>query len=121
MGVLWIAKLSAILFEVVTSSFKRTMTSLIAGLEKSCVYRVNSALRLPFVLIKNYWPPNHFFQPPTAVLNLQPWDQDSKTQLCKPCLDSLIVAYEKARQELWDDLPSYFGLPPWEELKDFDT
>lgn len=52
---------------------------------------------------------------------LQPWNQDSKTQLCKPCLDSLIAAYEKARRKLWDDLPSFFGLPPWEELKDFDA
>jgi hypothetical protein len=52
---------------------------------------------------------------------LGPWDQESKTPLCKPCFDSLNVAYEKARQKLWDDLPSFFGLPPWEELKDFDA
>ena len=32
-----------------------------------------------------------------------------------------MVAYEKAREELWDDLPSFFGLSPWEELKDFDA
>jgi hypothetical protein len=56
-----------------------------------------------------------------GIHNLGPWDQNSKTQLCKPCLDSLIVAYEKAREELWADLPSFFGLPPWEELKDFDA
>ena len=55
-----------------------------------------------------------------GINHLEPWDKDFKSQLCKPCLDSLIVAYEKARQELWDDLPSFFGLPPWEELKDFD-
>jgi hypothetical protein len=43
------------------------------------------------------------------------------SQLCKQCLDSLAVAYEKAREELWDRLPSFFGLSPWEELKDFDA
>ena len=47
--------------------------------------------------------------------------QTLKFRLCKSCLDSLVVAYEKAREELWDRLPSFFGLSPWEELKDFDA
>ena len=56
-----------------------------------------------------------------GIKHLEPWDQNSKTRLCKPCLDSLMVAYEEAREELWNDLPSFFGLSPWEELKDFDA
>ena len=41
-------------------------------------------------------------------------------QLCKHCLDSLVVAHDKAREELWGRLPSFFGLPPWDKLEDFD-
>ncbi|KIM44191.1 hypothetical protein M413DRAFT_443222 [Hebeloma cylindrosporum] len=51
---------------------------------------------------------------------LDPWDE-TDFDLCKPCLDSLRVAYEKAREKFWADLPSFFGLLPWEKLKDFDA
>lgn len=56
-----------------------------------------------------------------AIHRLAPWNRKSKFPLCKPCFDSLAAAYEKARAELWARLPSFFGLPPWEELKDFDA
>ncbi|KIM44192.1 hypothetical protein M413DRAFT_376539 [Hebeloma cylindrosporum] len=54
---------------------------------------------------------------------LEPWRvvETSNFLLCEPCLESLRVPYQKARQGLWADLPSFFGLPPWEELKDFDA
>lgn len=51
---------------------------------------------------------------------LGPWDE-KEVQLCKVCLNSLVVAHEKAREELWNRLPSFFGLSTWEELKDFDA
>ena len=56
------------------------------------------------------------------LCRLGPGEYDtSESQLCKPCHDSLVVAYDKAREKLWNFLPSFFGLSPWEELKDFDA
>jgi hypothetical protein len=52
--------------------------------------------------------------------DLTTWE-DTELQICKPCLDLLEVAYDKAREDLWNRLPSFFGLSPWEELKDFDA
>jgi hypothetical protein len=62
------------------------------------------------------------FQPTDGAIDrMALWNRKSKFPLCKPCLESLAAAHEKARAELWDRLPSFFGLPPWEELKDFDV
>jgi len=55
------------------------------------------------------------------IHQLGPWDRKPRLRLCISCIGSLAVAHEKAREELWDRLPSFFGLPPWEELKDFDA
>ena len=63
-----------------------------------------------------------FFPTSDGIIHqLGPWDRKPRFRLCKPCIESLAAAYEKAREELWDRLPSFFGLPPWEELKDFDA
>jgi hypothetical protein len=40
----------------------------------------------------------------------------SHSQLCGYCLSQAKEDYTKARQKLWDDLPSYFSLPPWDQL-----
>ncbi|KAF4613231.1 hypothetical protein D9613_010941 [Agrocybe pediades] len=38
--------------------------------------------------------------------------------VCEKCMKTVLTQdYEPIRQELWDKLPSYFGLPTWEELK----
>jgi hypothetical protein len=41
------------------------------------------------------------------------WNQFRVCEKCRICAKS---SYETARQEVWTDLPSYFNLPPWEDL-----
>ncbi|PPQ96598.1 hypothetical protein CVT26_010753 [Gymnopilus dilepis] len=50
---------------------------------------------------------------------LDPQDWDKPRYLCPQCHLSLGEAFNKARREIWADLPSYFGLPKWDELVDF--
>ncbi|KAF8957728.1 hypothetical protein BDZ97DRAFT_1737158 [Flammula alnicola] len=38
---------------------------------------------------------------------------------CRPCTLASIEAHEAGRQKVWQELPSYFGLPEWENLNDF--
>ncbi|KAJ3547312.1 hypothetical protein NMY22_g1702 [Coprinellus aureogranulatus] len=40
--------------------------------------------------------------------------------LCRPCKEYASNSYEKGREEVWDTLPTYFELPGWQDLKDFD-
>lgn len=40
-------------------------------------------------------------------------------ELCPFCAPSIDVDYFRDRDELWDRLPSFFGLPHWNQLKDF--
>lgn len=51
---------------------------------------------------------------------LDSWDEELDLRLCKSCLESIKSAYEGACEHLWSQLPVFFGLPPWDELKDFD-
>lgn len=44
----------------------------------------------------------------------------SDFSICEHCESSIENALEKNRQEIWNALPSMFGLPNWEDLKDFD-
>ena len=37
--------------------------------------------------------------------------------LCAPCGSAFMSAYESARGNYWDKIPSAFNLPSWEELK----
>ncbi|KDR79569.1 hypothetical protein GALMADRAFT_277900 [Galerina marginata CBS 339.88] len=36
---------------------------------------------------------------------------------CPNCLVDITAAHELGLQKMWDELPSYFGLPPWKDLK----
>jgi hypothetical protein len=36
---------------------------------------------------------------------------------CGPCAEDKLSAHRAAREKLWNDLPSYFGLGTWEELR----
>ncbi|KAF7297689.1 BTB domain-containing protein [Mycena kentingensis (nom. inval.)] len=40
--------------------------------------------------------------------------------ICKPCIKAARIAYEETQQALWKRLPSFFGLPDWEELVKMD-
>nr|GAT49874.1 predicted protein [Mycena chlorophos] len=37
--------------------------------------------------------------------------------LCEICVADVRAQMVVGRQKMWDELPGYFGLPPWEELK----
>ncbi|KDR86011.1 hypothetical protein GALMADRAFT_235199 [Galerina marginata CBS 339.88] len=37
---------------------------------------------------------------------------------CDSCAAEIKKIYEAGREVIWDNLPSYFGLPKWEDLKD---
>lgn len=42
----------------------------------------------------------------------------SNAPVCRVCRMSLERTIHDMRQEMWKNLPSIFGLPQWEELKD---
>ncbi|KAJ7079561.1 hypothetical protein B0H15DRAFT_787917 [Mycena belliarum] len=50
-----------------------------------------------------------------TILSLKPDIAD--TTLCDLCWTSYSEEMHKGRKELWDKLPSFFDLPPWNELK----
>ncbi|KDR72647.1 hypothetical protein GALMADRAFT_758598 [Galerina marginata CBS 339.88] len=47
---------------------------------------------------------------------------DTLSEFCSGCRRSIYSSYNRNRAELWEKLPTFFGLPEWEELKgqDFD-
>ncbi|KAL1671235.1 hypothetical protein EV122DRAFT_226916 [Schizophyllum commune] len=42
-----------------------------------------------------------------------------KGELCSPCAKKAQGMYEQGQEKFWEDLPSFFGLKPWKELRDF--
>lgn len=59
---------------------------------------------------------------------LDTWDDyaDSETgkvrlgELCSPCKEHASKAHGEGRKTVWAALPTYFQLPAWEDLKDFE-
>ncbi|KAJ7697609.1 hypothetical protein B0H17DRAFT_1051626 [Mycena rosella] len=45
------------------------------------------------------------------------WDEQWSGKLCGVCEDAAKACYETSRQKGWDLLPSFFGLPGWEDLE----
>ena len=46
------------------------------------------------------------------------WSKETHCKgLCAPCSSACMSAYESARGDYWDKIPSAFNLPTWEELK----
>ncbi|KAF6744278.1 hypothetical protein DFP72DRAFT_929615 [Ephemerocybe angulata] len=37
--------------------------------------------------------------------------------LCQPCIKRILYTLEQGREAVWDHLPSFFGLPDWNDLK----
>lgn len=44
------------------------------------------------------------------------WDGFGK-DVCHSCLTASQSSFDSARQALWDDLPSFFDLPSWDEIR----
>ena len=45
---------------------------------------------------------------------------DAENVLCDKCFSVAEAHYGVRREEIWKELPSYFMLPLWEDLKDFE-
>ncbi|KAF7297804.1 BTB domain-containing protein [Mycena kentingensis (nom. inval.)] len=55
-----------------------------------------------------------------VVRVLAPWDEIAALKVCSPCRTAGRFAFDAAREKCWQKLPTYFGLPPWEELLKMD-
>lgn len=58
---------------------------------------------------------------PCFAESLTRWNDMNKVllgdlDLCGVCYKDAEACYERGRQNIWDELPTYFGLPPWEIL-----
>jgi len=51
-------------------------------------------------------------------LSFAPFIMVAEQQLCSTCQRHHLQVMAEARKKLWQDLPSFFDLPPWAELKD---
>lgn len=51
------------------------------------------------------------------IVPINDWDCAWDEELCKECIVVGKFAHEAGRRELWRRLPSFFGLPSWEELE----
>ncbi|KAF8989031.1 hypothetical protein BDQ17DRAFT_1393350 [Cyathus striatus] len=54
---------------------------------------------------------------PDCSRSLERWSDAPSAGLCKPCMLSARDIHEQGRRRMWELLPSFFGLPPWDELK----
>jgi hypothetical protein len=50
-----------------------------------------------------------------ASAALEPWDV-AALGLCALCAERAFRARRTGRQRVWDELPVYFGLPPWDKI-----
>ncbi|KAF8871799.1 hypothetical protein CPB84DRAFT_1691896 [Gymnopilus junonius] len=50
---------------------------------------------------------------------LAPWDNSYARGLCMNCTAAANIAFNAAHSRIWTNLPSHFGLPNWDDLKDF--
>lgn len=57
-----------------------------------------------------------YWGPPGQLKPVDAWDDGWDKELCGPCLKVAKDIHTEGCQHVWNHLPSYFGLPPWEEL-----
>lgn len=53
-----------------------------------------------------------------SCIPFKQWAPAWDSKLCEDCKDSGKAAVAIGRQKIWDQLPSIFELPPWEDLKE---
>ncbi|KDQ56532.1 hypothetical protein JAAARDRAFT_294594 [Jaapia argillacea MUCL 33604] len=56
------------------------------------------------------------WDPLPEIWALEDWDEDWSDDLCPACIVDGKERFEAARRTIWDKLPSFFDLPPWNEL-----
>lgn len=54
---------------------------------------------------------------PAPFLPFVSWKDDWEIGLCDNCVSKSRASHNKGRQNAWDQLPSAFALPDWEELR----
>lgn len=47
---------------------------------------------------------------------LDPWNAKWEQGLCSTCIPTSMTSHGIGRRKMWNSLPSFFSLPPWEEL-----
>ncbi|KAL1733538.1 hypothetical protein EV714DRAFT_281886 [Schizophyllum commune] len=67
-----------------------------------CLHRIEK--EADYVLFKHW--PSHY----QSMQNMP---------LCKPCMDGMLEKVAAEQQAIWEELPTFFGLPAWGDLKDF--
>lgn len=67
-----------------------------------------------FVLFADNSGPAGFFR------GVQNWDMLWTDKFCNHCTCSAMRDHREGQAKLWEALPSFFGLPPWPALKNFD-
>lgn len=45
------------------------------------------------------------------------WFKDNWSGICDICMAAFKTSLQEAQAEIWEELPGYFGLQPWEALK----
>ncbi|KAJ3516380.1 hypothetical protein NMY22_g14221 [Coprinellus aureogranulatus] len=64
---------------------------------------------------------------PEPARTLEKWNEFAQIvpaevkALCPQCAAAARLSHEEGRRYLWEHLPAYFGLPGWDELKNFDA
>ena len=53
-----------------------------------------------------------------ALANVAYWFNNDAPFFCSSCTNSYKDAYESARKKVWNELPGYFGLGTWEEIRE---
>ncbi|TFK38969.1 hypothetical protein BDQ12DRAFT_735184 [Crucibulum laeve] len=59
---------------------------------------------------------------PEYTRGLEKWTDELSLygSLCRPCTDEAKRIHAAGREKMWELLPTFFGLPDWQELKNFD-
>ncbi|KAJ6471089.1 hypothetical protein C8R47DRAFT_1147835 [Mycena vitilis] len=53
---------------------------------------------------------------PPGIMPYFSWPKDAGKGLCSPCVALAKKHHSEGAKRLWKELPSFFGMPPWEEL-----
>jgi hypothetical protein len=60
------------------------------------------------------------FLPRTECIALRPWQSDWERNMCEHCISAAKRSHQEGRQRIWNELPTFFGLPGWDNLIDRD-
>lgn len=56
------------------------------------------------------------FLPLSRSIALDLWEVEWEDGMCDICIDDTKTSHNEGREKMWNDLPTFFNLPEWEEL-----